>query len=260
MFGLCTAVLTLPLDAAFSTVTLEALSGNAENSSHFLVESFNMSQRHRIGAVHALQGSIGPTQAAFDFGWPDTDVAHLLDGSLYLDRSRGTADADEIARRIDRLIQHSAATGAEAILFTGSFFGEAVRTAAPNVDVPVLTSFDGVIEAALALTQPIRVLSTAVDSTTLLVEELTATAASRNQQIQVRGDVVDGTLDALLCGDATGHDRRVVDAINNSTPEQAVVLAQFSMERVLEQTRATPRVTVLGPATAAITRLREVLG
>ncbi len=60
-----------------------------------------MTRRFRIGAIHALQGSIEPTQAAFDRHWPDADVAHLLDASLYLDRSAGTADAAEIARRID---------------------------------------------------------------------------------------------------------------------------------------------------------------
>ena len=93
-----------------------------------------MTTAHRVGAVHALLGSIGPTQAALDRVWPECDVAHLLDGSLYLDRSAGTADEAEIARRIDALIRHSADTGAEAILFTGSFFGAAVRAASASVD------------------------------------------------------------------------------------------------------------------------------
>jgi Asp/Glu/hydantoin racemase len=219
-----------------------------------------MTVRHRIGAVHALLGSIGPTQASFERSWPEADVAHLLDGSLYLDRSRGTADADEIARRIDQLIRHSAATGAQAILFTGSFFGDAVRAAAPSVDVPVLTSFQGVIEAALAQTKPIRVLSTAADSTTLLVEELNSTAASRNQSIQVTGEVVPGALDALVDGDGAQHDNRVLDAIGTSDAGQLVVLAQFSMERVIEQAQAMSKATVLGPATEGVAHLRMLLG
>lgn len=218
-----------------------------------------MTQQHRIGAVHALQGSIGPTQAAFERGWPEVDVAHLLDGSLYLDRSRGTADAAEIARRIDRLIQHSAATGAEAVLFTGSFFGEAVRAAAPNVDVPVLTSFDGLVEAALALARPVRVLSTAADSTTLLVAELESTAAARGYDIDVTGEVVPGALDALVGGDLEEHDRRVLEAIDRPDSDHAVVFAQFSMERVMEEASSGARVPVLGPATAAVGRLRELL-
>jgi hypothetical protein len=219
-----------------------------------------MSERHRIGAVHALQGSIGPTQAAFDRAWPDADVAHLLDGSLYLDRSRGTADADEIARRIDRLIQHSAATGAHAILFTGSFFGEAVRAAAPNVDVPVLTSFDGLVEAALALERPVRVLSTAADSTTLLVAELKSTAATRKLTLEVTGEVVPDALDALVGGDGAAHDRRVLESIQASGTGHAVVLAQFSMERVIVEAQSSASVPVLGPATSAVDRLRTLLG
>ncbi|MFT5446132.1 MAG: hypothetical protein ACI9DC_001294 [Gammaproteobacteria bacterium] len=219
-----------------------------------------MTVRHRIGAVHALLGSIDPTQAAFQRGWPEADVAHLLDGSLYLDRSRGTADADEIARRIDRLVRHSAATGAQAILFTGSFFGDAVRAAAPNVDVPVLTSFQGVIEAALAEAKPIRVLSTAADSTTLLVEELTDTATARNQPLQIIGEVVPGALDALVAGDGAEHDRRVLAAIDTSDADHVVVLAQFSMERVIDQARSTSTATVLGAATAGVAHLRTLLG
>ena len=219
-----------------------------------------MTERHRIGAVHALLGSIGPTQAAFDHGWPNADVAHLLDGSLYLDRSRGTADAAEISRRIERLIRHSAATGAEAILFTGSFFGDAVRAAAPHVEVPVLTSFDGVVEASLALAQPLRVLSTAADSMTLLVNELTDVAATRNQPLEVSGDVVPGALDALVAGDAADHDRLVLEAIRASGSAHAVVLAQFSMERVIEEAQSTSATAVLGPATAGVARLRALLG
>ena len=218
-----------------------------------------MTERHRIGAVHALLGSIGPTQSAFERGWPEADVAHLLDGSLYLDRSRGTADAEEIARRIDRLIRHSAATGAEAILFTGSFFGDAVRAAAPHVEVPVLTSFDGLVQAALDLAQPLQVLSTAADSTTLLVSELKSSAATRGQKLEVAGEVVPGALDALVDGNAAEHDDRVLAAIGNCKAGHAVVLAQFSMERVLEQAQAASPASVLGPASAGVARLQTLL-
>ena len=57
-------------------------------------------RRYRIGALHALANAIPPTQDAFDRVWPEADVAHLLDGSLYLDRNAGTADDAELAARI----------------------------------------------------------------------------------------------------------------------------------------------------------------
>ena len=95
-----------------------------------------MQQRYRIGAIHALMNAIPTTQLAFDRGWPGADVAHLLDGSLYLDRSLGTADDAELASRIDRLVRYSAATGADGIIMTGSFFGDAVKQARVGMEHP----------------------------------------------------------------------------------------------------------------------------
>jgi len=213
----------------------------------------------RIGALHALVGSIDPTQAAFSRAWPEADLAHVMDGSLYLDRSRGTADTAEITRRIGRLIEHSAACGVAGILFTGSFFGASVRAVRDTVSVPVLTSFEGIVETALMLAQPLCVLSTAPDSTTLLVEELETTAAARSLPLSVIGDVVPGAMDALVAGRYDEHDRLVLEAIGARSDERAVVLAQFSMERVIDHARGAVSVPVLGPATEAASRLRDIL-
>jgi hypothetical protein len=76
-------------------------------------------RRFRIGAIHALMNAIPTTQTAFDRGWTTADVAHLLDGSLYLDRSQGSADDAELSSRIQRLVAYSASTGAEGIIVTG---------------------------------------------------------------------------------------------------------------------------------------------
>ena len=79
-------------------------------------------RRFRIGAIHALANAIPTTQAAFDRVWPEADVAHLLDGSLYLDRDLGTADEEELTARIERLARYSASTGTEAVIVNGLVF------------------------------------------------------------------------------------------------------------------------------------------
>ena len=94
-------------------------------------------RRYRVGALHALVNAIPTPQDAFDRVCPDADVAHLLDGSLYLDRNAGTADDAELASRIDRLIQYSATTGTDGLIVTGSFFGEAAIQARDNVTMPL---------------------------------------------------------------------------------------------------------------------------
>ena len=218
-----------------------------------------LQRRYRVGAVHALLNAIPTTQSAFDLGWPDADVAHLLDGSLYLDRNSGAADDAEIASRIERLVSHSAATGAEGIIVTGSFFGEAARQARDSVDVPVSTSFDGIIERALALGRPLHVLSTAPDSATLLSEELEREARQRSQRLSLSNHPVAGAMDALLGGDGEQHDRLVLEAVGAVDPETAILFAQFSMERILARSAEAHAAEVIGPASEAVDWLRDLI-
>ena len=205
----------------------------------------NQPRRFRIGAVHALMNAIPTTQTAFDRLWSAADVAHLLDGSLYLDRSQGTADDAELASRIDRLIKYSASTGAEGIIVTGSFFGDFAKQARDGVSVPVATSFDGIVERALALDQPLHVLATAPDSATLLTAELEREATARSLSLSLFRGAVAGAMDALIGGD--------VDA------GTAVLFAQFSMERILPGSAAVRTAPVIGPASEGVARLRDLI-
>jgi hypothetical protein len=216
-------------------------------------------RRYRIGALHALANAIPTTQDAFDRVWPEADVAHLLDGSLYLDRNAGTADDDELAARIDRLIQYSATTGTEALIVTGSFFGEAAIAARNSVTIPVATSFDGVIERALELGrgQPLHVLSTTPDSAVLLSEAINAEASQRGASIDLSNHPVTGALDALTGGDPARHDALVLEAIGEIDANTAIVFAQFSMERILPASAEAHPAPVVGPASEGVAYLRR---
>ena len=219
----------------------------------------NQPRRYRIGAVHALLNAIPTTQAAFDRGWPEADVAHLLDGSLYLDRSEGNVDDDELASRIDRLIRYSESTGTEGIIVTGSFFGEFAKQARGSVTIPVATSFDGIIERALELGRPLHVLATAPDSATFLSAELRREAALRGQDVTLTSAAIAGAMDSLISGDPEQHDRFVLDAVRAVAEETAILFAQFSMERILPGSAAIRTSPVIGPASEGVARLRTVI-
>ena len=218
-----------------------------------------MQRRYRIGAIHALMNAIPTTQLAFDRVWSGVDVAHLLDGGLYLDRNAGTADDTELASRIDRLVHYSAETGSEGIIMTGSFFGEAVKQARAGMSVPVLTSFEGIIERAFELDRPLHVVATAPDSATLLAAELEREATRRVHPLTITRQAVDGAMDALIGGDGDSHDRLVVDAVRAADAETAVLFAQFSMERSLPAGAAVHAAPVVGPASEGVARLRRLL-
>lgn len=219
----------------------------------------NQQKRFRIGAIHALMNAIPTTQTAFDRAWSAADVAHLLDGSLYLDRSQGTADDAELASRIDRLVQYSASTGAEGIIVTGSFFGDFAKQARDSVTVPVATSFDGIIARALQLDQPLHVLATAPDSATLLSAELEREAAQRSRSLSLSRGAVGGAMDALIGGDVDRHDRLVLDAVSTVDADTAILFAQFSMERILPGSAAVHTAPVIGPASEGVARLRDLI-
>ena len=216
-------------------------------------------RRYRIGAVHALLNAIPTTQAAFARGWPEADVAHLLDGSLYLDRSEGNVDDDELASRIDRLIRYSESTGTEGIIVTGSFFGEFAKQARGSVTIPVATSFDGIIERALELGQPLHVLATAPDSATFLSAELRREAELRGQDVTLTSAAIAGAMDSLISGDPEQHDRFVLEAVRAVAEETAILFAQFSMERILPGSAAIRTSPVIGPASEGVARLRTVI-
>ena len=210
-----------------------------------------------MGAVHALKQSIQPTTAAFESEWPTVEVSHLLDGSLYLDRSQGTADASELARRIQALLAYSSSTDSAGIIFTGSFFGDAVAQARSAIGIPVLRSFDGVLDEALREDRPLYVLSTAVDSVVLLQEEFRQEVQRRALSTTISGHVVEGALTAVVSGEAARHDELVLNAVESVDPEATIVFAQFSMERVLSTAIELRRQSVVGPATSAVRLLRR---
>lgn len=218
-------------------------------------------RRYRIGALHALANAIPTTQDAFDRVWPEADVAHLLDGSLYLDRNAGTADDAELASRIDRLIRYSATTGAEGLIVTGSFFGEAAIAARDSVTMPVVTSFDGIIERALLLARerPLHVLSTTPDSATLLSEAIQLEATQRGVSVSLSSHPVAGALDALTGGDGARHDTLVLEAVRDLDANTAVVFAQFSMERILPASADAHAAPVVGPASEGVAYLRRLI-
>ena len=217
--------------------------------------------RYRIGAVHALPNAIPTTDDAFARVWPEAEVAHLLDGSLYLDRNAGTIDDAETGARIDQLIRYGASTGAQAIIVTGSFFGEFTKASRSSVNVPVATSFDGIIERALALAsdRPLHILSTAPASAPFLAEALQAEAAAHSVDAQVTTAHVAGAMDGLLAGNPEQHDALLLDAVRATPAGTAVLFAQFSMERALPAAAAARDTPVIGPASEGVRRLRHVV-
>jgi hypothetical protein len=214
----------------------------------------------RIALVHALRDSMPPLDAAFAQQWPAAVTTHLFDSSLYVDRSRNTAGAAEIQRRITELLRYAKSTGAEAMLFTGSFFGAAVEAGREGLGVPVLTSFDALVEAAFSMGRRFAVVSTAKDSAPLLTADLKRYAEANGLTFEAEERVAAGAMDALFAGDLDRHDAMIAEAAASAGPCDAVLLAQFSMTRAADLAREWSGKRVLTAPDAAVTKLKQMLG
>ena len=214
----------------------------------------------RIGLVHALHASIAPIEATFSEYWPEAEAVSLYDESLYVDFNRAGGLTPEIEGRIEALLRFSAQSGAQAILFTGSLFGETVETVRDRLDVPVLTAYEAMIEEALAGSTPPRlaVLSTTPGTLEIMRSDIERYARLHDKNYQLTDRNVAGAIDALLWGERTEHDELVFAAATEFASCDILLLAQFSMAPVAPRIREQVGVRVLTSPGTAVEKLMRM--
>ena len=219
--------------------------------------------RPRIGLVHALHASIAPIEAAFARGWPEAETVNLYDQSLYADFNRSRRVTPELARRIERLLAFSAEAGADAVLFTGSLFGEAVTAARANLSVPVLTAYEAMIEEAFLgapdIAPRIGILATAASTIDMMKPDIAQYAVRNHFRYEIDARHVAGAIDALLCGDRDEHDALVLSAAADMPASDVLMLAQFSMAPLAGRIPPREGRRVLSSPDSAVAKLKRLL-
>lgn len=212
----------------------------------------------RIGLIHALAESMMPVERSLAELWPEAEPAHLLDDSLYRDRAKG-ATVDVFDRRIGSLLRHSAAAGAAGAIFTGSFFAASVERARVGMDIPVLTSYEALIAAALDAGRRLQILATAADAVGLLADDIRRAARERGVEVQIGGGHVEGALDALTAGDRPRHDALVAERAAAIPACDALLVAQFTMAPARAACERVVSVPVLTAPDTAVLELKRRL-
>ena len=182
----------------------------------------------RIFLIHALRDSVEPARGAMARGWPEADVANLLDDSLSADLAKAGALEPAMIARFGHLGRYARDQGADGILFTCSAFGPAIEAVAAELPIPVLKPNESAFRAALAHGKRIGLLVTFAGSLAPLTEEL-QTMAGPGLELHAR--IVPAALGALQAGDGAAHDAKIAEAAAHLPPVDALVLGQFSMAR-----------------------------
>ncbi|MEM7407557.1 MAG: aspartate/glutamate racemase family protein, partial [Pseudomonadota bacterium] len=159
----------------------------------------------RIVLIHALDSSIEPITSAFAQGWPEARLVNLMDDSLSVDRAAEGCLTPAMTARFDALTRYAVSTGADGILFTCSAFHEAIYAARANVDIPVLTPDEAMMEKALVAGSKITMLATFEPTLATSKAAMEQIAGAAGRQVEVHSVHVPEALAALQGGDPQAH-------------------------------------------------------
>ena len=207
----------------------------------------------RIALIHALRHSPAPVEAAFRALWPEPQLMNLLDDSLSADLARDGQITDAMCQRFLDLAHYATGTGACAILFTCSAFGQCIdRVKEAHPDIPVLKPNEAMIEEAVACGRRIGLLAS-------FGPTLQSMPAELPDNVELKLKLVEGALAALDAGDGATHDRRAGEAAAELRDCDAVALAQFSLARARGQVAEASGRPVLTTPESAVRKLRMLL-
>ncbi len=212
----------------------------------------------RIALIHALRHSPPPAMAAMAAGWPEAEPMNLMDDSLAADRAASGAVTPAIVDRFLTLGRYAVGAGAGGILFTCSAFASAIAACKAALPVPVLTPNEAAIEAALEMGPRIGLLATFGPTLESLAEEIRDIAAAGGHAPVLVHQVVPAALDALNRGERQLHDRLVIEAADQVTDVDVLLLAQFSMAAIAPQLNQHTRPVLTTPA-LAVAKLRRLV-
>lgn len=205
-----------------------------------------------------------PVAEAFERLWPEATLMNLLDDRLSADLAETGALDAALTRRFVDLAQYAERAGAQSILFTCSAFGPAIEQAARAVGVPTYKPNEAMFREALALASAtpsarVGLLSTFEPSVQSMSAELFDLAASLALNVQLETRCAAGALTALGTGDATTHDRLVVEQATHLERCDVVMLGQFSMARTQPLVAAQIDRPVLTSPDSAVRLLKKTL-
>jgi len=200
-----------------------------------------------------------PVEQAFSLHWPQAEIVHLLDDSLSPDRAGQSVLSPELHARINSLADYAVESGADAILYTCSAFGEAIESAARRLIVPVLKPNESMFEAALKAGKRVGMLATFAPSVDSMEEEFRALAFERHFHTSITTIVVADAMTALKAGDAEQHNSLLADAARGLQGCDCILLAHFSTSRALAAVQAVSPCPVLTSPGSAVQKLQRLM-
>jgi glutamate racemase len=196
----------------------------------------NDTQKPLIGLIHSTRLVVDPVHQVVASQCPDVEIIHIVDEGIL----RVLFELGEINERITdwlgRLVDSAVGTGADMAVLSCSSLSPAVNDVREKVGIPFLKIDEPMAEQAVRTTDRIGLVATnhtTPKPSTMLIEEVAQRLGKKVTVIpRVRADA----FLKLNNGDIEGHDKVVVQAVEELLQETDVVLlAQISIARVKDK-------------------------
>lgn len=186
----------------------------------------------RIAVISAVPTAIAPASAALTARIPDTQIWNILDDRLLEDASDAGDLTPVLRARMDALIDHALAGGADGILLTCSLYGAVARARASGEAVPILApddaAFDDVLAEGFSSILVVSPKQSALEDTLARITAAAGAAASASAPTLV-GVVAEGAHIAATAGPEALADEISATIAGAAAPFDAVLLAQYSL-------------------------------
>ncbi|MGO4889997.1 aspartate/glutamate racemase family protein [Anaerobacillus sp. MEB173] len=205
-----------------------------------------VNKTYRIGLVHATMNSVQPILKAFNTFAPEVNLLNFMDEGLLAELNETGIITPDMIRRLVYLAGQAEKSKVDAILFTCSSFSPYIPKVSELFNIPVLSSDQSMLELAVENATRIGVIATveaAGPTTTKLLQEY---AEKSNKTVSIQTVVISEAFEAIQNGNIHKHDELIKNEIAKlSVDNEVILLAQFSMARVLDalESRSIPILT-----------------
>jgi Asp/Glu/hydantoin racemase len=212
----------------------------------------------RTVMIHALAESVPPVRLAFQDEFPEAELINVLDESLFIDFDQHITP--KLRRRMSQLICYCAEHGADAIGLACSVYAPVVESARELVEIPLLSSYDAVMEEAVGYGARIGIIASVPATLRDSEYYLRRAAQQRGMGLQPQLCLAEDLIPVLRKHGEEAFQRRLAQEVNRLAPEvDAVLLSQFSMASALGYLRQVADVPVLSAPHSSARRLKELL-
>ncbi len=216
----------------------------------------------RIGVISPMSLVVADVEDGFRELWPEAQVGHTIDDMIYFDYiGRDRIYTPEIHARVTALVDQNAKGNPAAMLFTGSVFGEPIEQIRPRYTMPLLTAFDGLVEAAFKAGAKFGIITTSPWSRDDLMRDLNRYAKANGRSFTARSEVREDARKVILVEkNREKHDLMLAETAKGMEDVDALLLGQFSLSLAYHKIANVPGRQVLTTTRTAIEKLKQVVG